>query len=134
MPLPVLAIDPGRDKCGLALVDPSGTVLARRLVLRAGLGEAARHLLAGGPVAALVLGDGTGSRRVSEELVSALGEGMPPLALVDERDSTLEARALYFADHPPRGLWRLLPLSLQTPGEPHDDYAAVVLARRYLGL
>ncbi|HKM17981.1 MAG TPA: pre-16S rRNA-processing nuclease YqgF, partial [Limnochordia bacterium] len=34
--------------------------------------------------------------------------------------------------HPPRGWRRLLPVSLQTPPVPIDDYVAVILAQRYL--
>lgn len=51
---------------------------------------------------------------------------------VEERNSTLEARALYWQEKPPRGWRRVLPLSLQEPPEPVDDFAAVVLARRFL--
>jgi hypothetical protein len=51
---------------------------------------------------------------------------------VNERDSTLEARDLYWKEVPPRGWRRLVPLSLQVPPEPIDDFAAVVLARRHL--
>jgi hypothetical protein len=52
---------------------------------------------------------------------------------VDERETTLRARALYFADHPPRGWRRLIPLGLQLPPRPIDDYAAILIARRFLG-
>jgi hypothetical protein len=112
-------------------VDRSGCDLGRRIVSRAGLGRAIEELLGANQVSQVVLGDGTQSRSVAAELKAALGDRLPAIELVNERDSTLEARALYFADHPPRGVWWLLPLSMQTPGEAYDDYAALVLARRY---
>jgi hypothetical protein len=54
------------------------------------------------------------------------------ITTVDETGSTLEARVLYWQEHRPRGWRRLVPLSLQVPPEPVDDFAAVVLARRFL--
>ncbi|MBI4872044.1 MAG: resolvase [Candidatus Riflebacteria bacterium] len=114
------------------MTDGTGRDLGRALVTRAGLPAAVERFLASGAVDCLVLGDGTQSRAVASELAATLGTRLPPLRMIDETGSTLESRSLYFADHPPRGLWRWVPLSLQTPGEPHDDYAALVLARRWL--
>ena len=54
-----------------------------------------------------------------------------PVHVVDETDTSYRARALYFADHPPRGWRRLVPLGLQLPPRPIDDYAALLIARRY---
>jgi hypothetical protein len=80
-------------------------------------------------VECVVVGDGTGSKRVFELLA-----GLPvPVRLVTEQGSTLAARLRYFRDHPPRGWRRLLPLSVQVPPEPYDDYAAEVLGEQYLG-
>lgn len=77
----------------------------------------------------VVVGDGTGSKRVFDIL-----RDLPaPVKVVTERGSTLAARRRYFRDHPPRGWRRLLPLTLQVPPEPYDDYAAEVLGEEYLG-
>jgi hypothetical protein len=51
---------------------------------------------------------------------------------VDEKNSTLEARPLYWQEYPRRGLLRLLPISLLAPPVAIDDFAAVVLGRRFL--
>jgi hypothetical protein len=51
---------------------------------------------------------------------------------VDEHLSSVEARSRYLDDHKPRGIARLIPKGMRTPPEPIDDYAAVVLAERYL--
>ncbi|MDP7423155.1 MAG: resolvase, partial [bacterium] len=64
-----------------------------------------------------------------EELASLFPEDR--VRLVDERESTLEGRRRYFQEHPPRGLWRLVPLSLRYPPEPFDDLVAVILAERF---
>ena len=130
MSIKVLAVDPGRGKCGLAVVDGDGHILDRAVVDRGGLAEAVRELVDVHGPSVLVLGDSTGSKAVLEELTGLVSD--IPSELVDERNSTLEARQLYFEHHPPRGLWRLVPLSLRYPPEPFDDFAAVVIAGRYL--
>ena len=37
----------------------------------------------------------------------------------------------YWREHPPRGLMRLIPVTMQVPPVPVDDYVAVILAERY---
>lgn len=132
--LPILAIDPGREKCGLALVSPQGEVLLRRIVTRRDVETEVLALLQSTPVARIVLGDATTSRQLHESLRQGLeAQGIDcPLEAVNETGSTLEARALYWQANPPRGWRRFVPLSLQVPPEPLDDFAAVVLARRFL--
>jgi RNase H-fold protein (predicted Holliday junction resolvase) len=129
-PAVVLAIDPGREKCGLAVLAGDGTVLARRVVGAMELIAAAKDLAARYAPRVVVVGD----RTASTDVRRALAEGLPglPAEVVSETGTTLEARRLYFADHPPRRWRRLVPLSLQVPPEPYDDYAAVALGRRFL--
>jgi len=52
--------------------------------------------------------------------------------LVDEHNSSEEARKLYFQAHPPRGWRKIVPLSFLYPDEAFDDWQAVVIGRRYL--
>ena len=80
-------------------------------------------------VAQVLVGDRTGSAEVFRRLQEA-GVGVP-VTLVPEHGTTLKARRRYFQEHPPRGWRRLLPLSLQIPSEPYDDYAAIVLAEEF---
>ncbi len=77
-----------------------------------------------------MIGDGTGSGQVAKEIRAALPQ--LPLATVDERFTSEEARRLYWVENPPRGWRRLLPVSMQMPPEPYDDYVAVILAQRFL--
>ncbi|HEX8237424.1 MAG TPA: pre-16S rRNA-processing nuclease YqgF [Abditibacteriaceae bacterium] len=133
-PLRVLAIDPGRDKCGVAVVvtDESGqqSVLERRIVPREHISRAVLPLLEQHAIRRIVLGHATTSKKLQDELHRILPE--VEIVIVDETGSTLEARALYWQEHRPRGWRRLVPLSLQVPPEPVDDFAAIVLARRFL--
>lgn len=125
----VIAVDPGREKCGVAVVTPDRPPL-RLIVPTPEIGLTCRYLLAQHPAATLVLGDSTSSRHVRQLIAQALPDvtSVP----VTEKASTLEGRELYWQDHPPRGLQRLLPPGMRVPPRPVDDYAALVLAHRYL--
>lgn len=123
----VLAVDPGREKCGLAVCEP-GAVVARRVVPSHELAAVVREWVVAYRADLVLLGDRTGSREVTQQL-SGLGV---PVLLADERGTTLAARARYFRENPPRGWRRLVPRSFQVPPEPYDDFAAVVLAEAYL--
>ncbi len=127
-PLPILAIDPGRDKCGLAAVLPDGSVAARAIVPSAELAAAAAEWARRWPGCRILVGRGTGSRAARRQLAQ-LGLRAQP---APESGTTLRARSLYFQDHPPRGWRRCVPLGLQTPPVPVDDYAAVLIARDHI--
>ena len=128
-PGPLAGLDPGRSKCGLVLTDPERLEIRQALVLPP---EAAwqrlqdwhRHQA----LAAVVLGDGTGSgvwRRRLEPLL--------PVELVDERGTTLAARRRYWELFPARGWRQLLPLGLRQPPRDWDDVVAQLLLERRLG-
>ena len=78
----------------------------------------------------ILMGNGTFSKKV-RPLVKKTAGGIP-LKLVNEKHSTERAKLRYFQENPPRGLWKLLPVTLQVPKEPIDDYAAIVVAEDYL--
>lgn len=125
----VLGIDPGTRKVGFAIVqDADSPALARGIEPVESLLDRVRPLLESHPVAAVALGSGTNVNRLAQ-ILRALDV---PVHVIDESDTTYRARALYFAEHPPTGWRRLLPLGLQVPPGPIDDYAAMLIARRYL--
>jgi hypothetical protein len=126
---PILVIDPGVDKCGLAVLSRS-SVLRRAVVATVELVPVIASWVAQHRVELVAVGDRTGSENVRRLVM----QSFPSLFIVpvEEEGTTLEARRLYFADHPPRGWRRLIPLSMQLPAEPYDDYAAIAMGRRYL--
>lgn len=107
----------------MAFVDASGRLLRHGIVTLASVDRL--ELPAG---AVVVVGGGTGSRALRERL-AALGHTVETAA---EEGTSLEARALYFRDHPPRGWARLLPAGMRSPPVPIDDYAAYAIALRWL--
>lgn len=125
----VLAIDPGRAKCGLAVVQRDGTALFQAVVPTESLLAQTQELSLTYRPRAIVIGNGTGSKPLLLELQAA---GLPaPLVPVDEAYTSQAARVRYLDLNPPRGWQRLLPKSLRTPPVAYDDYVALILAERY---
>ncbi len=124
----VVGVDPGRAKAGYAVVESDGAVIAAGIERLDRLPGRLTEVLAGSAVEAIALGRGTNARAVLPMLE---GFGLP-VHLVDERETSRFARRLYFEDHPPIGWRRLIPLGLQLPSRPIDDYAAILIARRFL--
>lgn len=125
----VLAVDPGRAKCGLAVVSLR-RVLGKETVATPKLAEEARSIAARYRPTHVVVGDRTTSAAAIDILSSALPGAI--ISRVDEKGSSLEGRKRYFAEKPPRGWRKLVPRGLLTPPEPYDDYVAVILAERFL--
>lgn len=124
-----IGIDPGLIKCGYAVVSPGGQRLALEIVLTGDLAERLARDVRDGSVRIVCVGNATKS-----EMVRALiQERWPqlPVTLVDERNTSLEARQRYYEDHPPKGLWRLVPRGLLVPREQLDGYAALLIIERY---
>lgn len=126
----ILAIDPGTDKCGLAIVGLDEGIILREVISRDSLKDRIIHLISEYKADQILLGSGTGSSKAHCDLNTT--QVPIPIKLVDESYTTLLARKRYFKEHPPRGIWRLIPTSLQNPREPVDDYVAVILAERWL--
>ncbi len=130
----VLAIDPGTAKCGMALVTrkTGGQIsldwrfIARTEDIIAEMRKAKEiH-----PYELVIIGGGT----FSNKIVALIRDELPGTAIlvVDEQDTTLQARERYWSFVKRRG-WRcLLPSTLQVPPEPVDDFVAFILAERVL--
>ncbi len=126
----VLGVDPGRLKTGVAIINRDGDILWHAIVAPDSLESRLPELLRQWQIAVVALGDSTASDAARAQIERALADTNIELRIVDESGSTLEARPLYWADNPRTGWRALVPLSLQEPPEPIDDYAAVVVARR----
>lgn len=121
-----MAVDPGADKCGVAVVDDAGKPVYMAIVGTHEIVGVVEQWAAKG--AKVVVGRGTGHKRV----VGMLREGGVEVELEEERGTSLEARRLYWEANPRRGWRRLVPVGLLVPPKPVDDWAAVVIARRFL--
>ena len=100
----ILAIDPGREKTGIAILKNSD-VLEHKI-------------------------NGTSSKKKYDLLKREFIDR--DIVLINEYRTTDEARKLYFQENPPKGWKKLIPLGMQVPPVPVDDYAAIVIGRKYL--
>ncbi|NES21002.1 MAG: pre-16S rRNA-processing nuclease YqgF [Symploca sp. SIO3E6] len=129
----ILGFDPGRDKCGLAVMGKERQLLYHQVVASQQAIATIQQLSQKFPLETIVMGDGTTAKSWQQEISSNLGESLS-IALVDERYSTLEARDRYWQMYSPQGLQRLIPQGMRQPPRPVDDLVAIILIERYLKL
>jgi len=127
----LLGIDPGTRKCGFAVIERLGAPPAALCIAPLdGFADRLAELIHTYPIERIAIGEGTNAKAIVD-VVRATGL---PFHLVDERETSLQARARFFDDHPPRGWRRLVPRGMLLPDRPIDDYAALLIAERYLRL
>ncbi len=125
----IFGFDPGRDKCGIAVVGHDLSVYEHEVVpaeeaitrIQTWMQQYSTHTL--------VMGNQTTAKQWQQRLEQALEV---PVSLIDERYSTLEARDRYWAMYPPKGLARLVPQGMRDVPRPIDDIVAIILVERYL--
>ena len=128
----IVAVDPGREKCGVAVMDGGQGILHREIVAAQRLSMVVSALLAKYECQRVVLGNQTFARSVRESLQPLIDHGQASeIAMIDERGSTGEARARYWQEYPPTGWRHFIPLGLLVPPCAVDDFAAIILAERY---
>ena len=126
----ILGFDPGRYKCGLAILGVDRSLCYHEVILVENVIDHIEALRQTYPISLIVMGDQTGAKIWKQEL-SRLKEG-PNVILVDERYSSLEARDRYWEMFPPTGLNLLLPQRMRSIPRPIDDIVAILLIERYL--
>ncbi|GHV43275.1 hypothetical protein FACS1894187_25600 [Synergistales bacterium] len=149
----ILGIDPGLSKVGWAAVNEDGGLLragvfqafdAERFfeVWRKPFDEWEQnlacwtleriediiHVSPNASALSVALGNGTGSAAIAD-LCRRVGFCFK---LTDEKMTTIEARSLYWKIHRPLWWQRFLPVSLRVPPRSLDDFAAWVIARRFI--
>lgn len=126
----IAALDPGRDKCGLAVMADNGEILAQAVVPTVWLADEIKTICDVFSPDLLLMGNGTTSNTARKTIEEALPN--LPIKMVDEYKTTEEARDEYWKANPPKGWRRFFPISMQVPPVPVDDFVAIILARRYL--
>lgn len=126
----ILAIDPGSDKVGYAVVNYDFSHGDMGVVYLSEIHNIFEKYCRNNGPSAVIVGNGTAA-----SVLCRLYNDMEiniPVRFADEKNTTFKARARYFAEHPPKGFWRIVPLGMQTPSVPIDDYAAWLIGERYL--
>ena len=126
----VAALDPGRSKCGVVLVDIDAAVVRNGVILRSNtvletLNTWHRH----DRFELILIGDGTGSRNWNDCL-----QALAPVQMVNERGTTLRARARFWQLWPATGWRALLPEGLRVPPGDLDAVAALVMVEDHFGI
>lgn len=126
----ILAIDPGKEKCGLAVIDEVGNVQLLKAISLLDFTASVKDICENFQLEHILLGDGTGSKDFQQRLKEFVK--VDSIEIVDEKNTTLLARELYWQINPPRSWWRLLPQSLLIVPEVIDAYAALAIAKKWL--
>ncbi|MBD2594152.1 pre-16S rRNA-processing nuclease YqgF [Nostoc spongiaeforme FACHB-130] len=127
----ILGFDPGKDKCGLAVMGLDRQLHYHQVVPASAAIASIETLRQQYPVSLLVMGNQTTAKQWKQKLQQELLQTLN-IMLVDERYSTLEARDRYWQMYPPQGLTKLLPKGMRQPPRPIDDIVAILLIERYL--
>ncbi|NEQ89218.1 MAG: pre-16S rRNA-processing nuclease YqgF [Moorea sp. SIO2I5] len=127
----ILGFDPGRDKCGVAVMEKEGQVLTHEVVASGNAIAKLQQLCQQFPIETIVMGDQTTAKRWKRKIKEELPASVP-IVLVDERYSSLEARPRYWQMYPPKGFQRLIPQGMRQPPRPIDDIVAILLIERYI--
>ncbi|MBD2169549.1 pre-16S rRNA-processing nuclease YqgF [Calothrix membranacea FACHB-236] len=127
----ILGFDPGRDKCGLAVIGLDRQLHYHQVVPANAAIATIETLRQKYPISLMVMGDQTTAKQWKQRLQKELVEQLN-IILVDERYTTLEARDRYWQMYPPKGLTKLLPQGMRQPPRPIDDIVAILLIERYL--
>lgn len=127
----ILGFDPGRDKCGLAIMARERQLLYHQVVESQNVITTIKQLCQQFAVDIIVMGNQTTAKNWKQKLTQELPASLP-IILVDERYSSLEARDRYWQMYPAKGIERLIPKGMRQPPRPVDDLVAILLIERYL--
>lgn len=124
----IVGIDPGRDKCGVAVLSGDAEILFEQVIETAEFENVLKKLIEQYDLQLAILGNGT-THKNAEKILRGLNL---EVKVVDEKHTTEEARKLYWKKNPPQGWRKFLPTSLQVPPEPVDGIVAEILVKRHL--
>jgi len=128
-----LGFDPGRDKCGLAVMGIDRVPTFQRVVPATEAIATVKDLCQRFPIVLVIMGNQTTAKQWQQKLEQTLlGSKSPDIVMVDERYTSLEARDRYWEMYPPQGWQRLLPQAIRQPPRLIDDIVAILLIERYL--
>lgn len=111
-------------------MDTDSTVLGKKVVFTPSLLDEIKSLYNKYNFKIILIGNSKKGKDIDKQLNSSNIKS--EIIFVDETNSTLEARKLYWQENKPKGFWRLIPESLRLPPVHYDDYAAIVIGNRYI--
>ena len=127
----VIAIDPGKSKCGLVLAEISEKKVYKAIILKSELLENyVRHLIAAEDIPQIIIGNGTTNREIKEKLDFFKKE----IITFEEKNTTYRAKARYFELFPISGLKFLIPREVFILNKNLDALSALLILEDYCKL
>ena len=124
----VIAIDPGRSKCGLVLAETSEKKVYKAIILKSEfLENYVRNLTTSEDISQIIIGNGTSSREIKEKLYFLKKE----IIFFEEKNTTYRAKARYFELFPISGLKFLMPREVFILNKNLDAISALIILEDY---
>ena len=124
----VIAIDPGKSKCGLVLAEIREKKIYQAIILKSELLENyLRNLITAEDIEQIIIGNGTTSREIREKLHFFKKE----IITFEEKNTTYRAKARYFELFPISGLKFLIPREIFILNKNLDAISALIILEDY---
>ena len=124
----VIAIDPGRSKCGLVLAEISEKKVYKAIILKSEFIENyVRNLITAEDISHIIIGNGTSSREIKEKLYFLKKQ----IITFEEKNTTYRAKARYFELFPITGLKFLMPREVLILNKNLDAISALIILEDY---
>jgi RNase H-fold protein (predicted Holliday junction resolvase) len=124
----VIAIDPGKSKCGLVLVEISEKKVFKAIIVKSELLEKyVRNLIKSEDISQIIIGNGTTSREIREKLNFFKKE----IIIFNEKNTTYRAKERYFELFPISGLKFLVPREIFILNKNLDAISALIILEDY---
>jgi len=123
-----LSIDPGKNKCGLVLAEISEKKVHKAVIVESKLlKDYVRNLNIVEDIAKIIIGNGTTSREIKEELVFLKKE----IITFEEKNTTFRAKTRYFELFPISGFKCLIPREVFILNKNLDAISALIILEDY---
>ena len=120
----VIAIDPGKRKCGLVLAETTEKKVYRAIILKSELLEDyVRNLYSVEDISKIIIGNGTKSREIREKLDFFKKE----IITFEEKNTTYRAKSRYFQLFPISGLQFFIPREVFILDKNLDAISALII-------
>jgi len=124
----VIAIDPGKSKCGLVLADISQKKVYEAIIIKSAFIENhVRNLITAEDVSQIIIGNGTTSKEIREKLYFFKKD----IITFEEKNTTYRAKVRYFELFPISGLKFLMPREVFILNKNLDAISALIILEDY---
>ena len=126
-----ISIDPGKFKCGLVMAEISEKKVYKAIILKSEcLADYVRNLNTVHDITKIIIGNGTTSREIREELDFYKKE----IVTFEEKNTTYRAKARYFELFPISGLKCLIPREFFILNKNLDAISALIILEDYCNM